>query len=401
MNKKTLLLLVVLLTTLRISAQQPKYVFLFIGDGMGLAQVAAAEAYLSAKDNVIGNKYISFSYFPVIGLSTTFSANSFVTCSSAAATALACGFKTNNGMLNISPSGDTLRPITYKLRDAGYKIGIATTVSIDHATPAGFYAASTKRNDYYSIAQQLPLSRFNFFAGGGFLEPKGKKGGQTDVREALTKAGYTIVRNPQDATAGKDKLVLFQAEDRGTAVPDAIRRQPDDLTLPQITEAAIRLLDNETGFFVMIEGGKIDWSCHANDGAAAVYETLDFANAVQVAVEFYKKHPQETLIIVTADHETGGMGLNLDQKDGLLLIDQKNDSKQVDANTYMDTREKEEKETLARQNKQIGFGWTTDDHTGVAVPVYAIGAGSEMFGGKMDNTDIPKRICKAMGVEFN
>ena len=364
MNKKIILCLIVLLGTLQVSAQKPKYVFLFIGDGMGLAQVSAAEASLSAKDNVISNKLLSFSYFPVIGLCTTFSADSYVTCSSAAATALACGFKTNNGMVNISPSGDTLKPITYKLRDAGYKIGVATTVGINHATPAGFYAASGKRSDYYSIAEQLPLSGFNFFAGGGFIHPKGKKNDRADIHEYITKTGYAIVRNPQNATAGKDKIILFQAENKGDALPTAIKREPNDLTLPQITAAAIRVLENEKGFFVMIEGGQIDWTCHANEGAAAVYETIDFADAVQVAVDFYKKYPKETLIIVTADHETGGMSLN--------------DDKNADL--------------------PFSFGWTTKDHTGLAVPVYALGAGSELFGGKMDNTDIPKRICQAMEI---
>ena len=402
MKKMMILGLIVLLGTLQACTrtEKPKYVFLFIGDGMGLAQVSAAEAYLSAKDSVIGNKYVSFSHFPIIGLCTTFSANSYVTCSSAAATALACGTKTNNNMLNITPSGDTLRPITYKLRDAGYKIGVATTVSIDHATPAGFYAASTRRNDYYGIARQLPLSRFNFFGGGDFLEPQ--QDGQADIYEYVTEAGYTIVRNPQDVTVGKDKVVLFQAENKEKVLPTAIRRASDDLTLSQITEAAIRALENNKGFFVMIEGGQIDWTCHSNDGAAEVYETLDFAAAVQVAVEFYKKHPKETLIIVTADHETGGMALNIDKEANLLLVDEKIDHQQLDNNTYMDAdaKKKGEKEALVQQNKRIGFGWTTDDHSGVAVPIYAIGAGSELFGGKMDNTDIPKRICKAMGVQF-
>ncbi|MCL2133258.1 MAG: alkaline phosphatase, partial [Bacteroidales bacterium] len=173
------------------------------------------------------------------------------------------------------------------------------------------------------------------------------------------------------------------------------------LTLTQITEAAIRVLENDKGFFVMIEGGQIDWACHNNDGAAAVLETIDFAEAVQVAVDFYNKYPNETLIIVTADHETGGMGLNIAKGANLLLVDEKIDRSSVDTQTYMsaDEKKKEEKEALSLHNKHIGFGWTTTDHTGTAVPIYAIGAGSELFGGKMDNTDIPKRICKAMGVE--
>ncbi len=400
--KKITLLLVITLWSLSLFAQSPKYVFYFIGDGMGLAQVSAAEAYLAAKDNVIGSKNVSFTNFPVFGLVTTFSANNYVTCSSAAGTALSTGFKTNNGMLGVTPDTLKLTSITYKIQAAGYKVGVASSVGIDHATPAAFYASSSKRSNYYDIAAQLPATNFNFFGSGGFIEPKGKKGDQPDITEAAVKAGYTIVRNPKEVVAGKDKTILFQAINKGAELPYAIDREPGDLTLPLITEAAIKVLDNKKGFFVMIEGGKIDWAGHANNAAMNVYETLDFSDAVQLAVEFYKQHPNETLIVVTADHETGGMALNIDKKANLLLIDEKIAHEKVSTKTYMDAdaQKKEEKEALTQHNKKIGLAFTTDDHTGIAVPVYAIGVGSELFNGKMDNTDIPKKICKAMGVAF-
>jgi alkaline phosphatase len=385
------------------SSKTPKYVLLFIGDGMGLAQVAATEAYLSAKEGTVGSKNLPFSNFPVIGLMTTFSANRHVTCSSAAGTALSTGSKTNNDMLGIAPDGDTLSSITYKIKNAGYKIGIATTVGVDHATPAAFYASVSRRYNYYDIALQLPATNFDFFAGGDFIEPTGKKNDKPDLHRIVTDAGYTIVRNPAAVAGVAEKVILFQPENKGAELPYAIDRTAEDLTLPQITTAAIKFLDNEKGFFVMIEGGKIDWACHSNEGATSIYETLDFANAVQCAIDFYHQHPDETLILVTADHETGGLALTLDPGvDGLLLIDEKAKPDEVNVNTYMDknARREERQKRIAEQNKKTGLGWVSTDHTGIPVPVYAIGVGSELFGGKYDNTDVPKRICRAMGVAF-
>jgi alkaline phosphatase len=201
----------------------------------------------------------------------------------------------------------------------------------------------------------------------------------------------------------KEKVVLLQPENKGAELPYAIERTEEDLTLPQITEAAIAFLDNDKGFFVMIEGGKIDWACHSNDGPTSIYETLDFAKAVQYAIDFYNQHPDETLIVVTADHETGGLALTLEHNtDGLLLIDEKIKPHEVNTETYMDKNaiKEEQRQRIAEQNKKTGLGWATYGHTGIPVPVYAIGAGSELFGGKFDNTEIPKRICQAMGVAF-
>jgi alkaline phosphatase len=384
-------------------SKTPKYVFLFIGDGMGLAQVAATEAYLSAKEGTIGSKNLPFSNFPVIGLATTFSANKYVTCSSAAGTALSTGNKTNNNMLGVAPNDEKLTSITYKLKNAGYKIGIATTVGVDHATPAAFYASASSRSNYYDIALQLPSTNFDFFAGGDFIEPTGKNNDQPDIHQVVTEAGYTIVRDYKAVTGIKDKVILFQPENKGSELPYAIDRTDEDLTLPQITTAAIEVLLNEKGFFAMIEGGKIDWACHSNEGATSIYETLDFANAVQCAIDFYLQHPDETLILVTADHETGGLALTLENDiDGLLLIDESTKPHEVTTKTYMDENaiKKERQQRISKQNKMAGLGWTSHNHTGIPVPVYAIGVGSEYFSGKFDNTEIPKRICQVMGVAF-
>ena len=375
--------------------KQPKYVFLFIGDGMGFAHVAAAEAYLAdigdgAKP---GSTNISFTSFPVLGMATTYSANSYITCSSAAGTALSTGTKTNNNMLGVDPQGNNLRSITYDIKEAGYKVGIATSVSIDHATPAAFYANDNSRNNYYAIACQLPQTGFDFFAGSGFLRPKERDTTSINVYDIIQEAGYIVVRTPEQLQQiqAPQKIIITQEVGRKSdALTQAIDRTGNDgWTLPEITKAAIDLLNNPKGFFMMIEGGQIDWAAHSNDGAAAVFETIDFSDAVQLAIDFYHQHPDETLILVTADHETGGLTLGF------------NDTKYEMTPSLL--REQKGK-TLSRDeilelNHRAGFAWTTGAHTGAAVPVFAIGVGSEQFNGKMDNTDIPKRICKIMGIK--
>jgi len=380
-------------------APQPKYIFLFIGDGMGLAHVTAAENYLAAKQGFHGSDNLSFTSFPVMGLATTFSANTLVTCSSAAATALATGNKTNNGMLGVSPDGNRLTAITYPLHNAGYKIGIATSVSIDHATPAGFYGSDTSRNNYYNIAWQASVTNFDFFAGSGFINPTGKNDDQPNVYGILENAGYRIVRGAQGAaqiTVGSGKTVLVQDEGKSQiSLPYAIDRQDDDLTLSQITTATINALQNKKGFFAMIEGGKIDWAAHSNDGATVIQEVIDFSDAVKIAFDFYKKYPNETLIIVTADHETGGMSVGSRGKYAFnpLVFDEQKQS-------LSDDPSKREYDFVRALNDKALCGWTSRSHTGIMVPVYAIGVGSERFAGKIDNTDIPKRILELVNISF-
>jgi len=374
---------------------RPKYVFLFIGDGMGLAHVTATENYMAAKQNFRNGTNLSFTQFPVFGFVTTYSANTLVTCSSAAATALGTGHKTNNGMLGVAPDGTPLQALTYPLHTAGYKIGVATSVSIDHATPAGFYASDTSRNNYYAIASQAAATGFDFFAGSGFLRPTTQ---QPTVLEQLETAGYRIVRGQEGAaqvTANSGKTVLIQTDGKPAAsLPYAFDRDADDLTLAQITQAAINVLENKKGFFAMIEGGKIDWAAHDNDGARVIYEVIDFSDAIQIAVDFYRKHPNETLIVVTADHETGGMAIGANGKYEFnpLAFDEQSRS-------TTGRLSNEERAMMRSINEKALCGWTSTSHTGITVPIYAIGVGSERFAGKMDNTDIPKRIASLMGVE--
>ncbi len=406
MNRRfftSLLLLLVLISTVtaqefqrRGQMQPPKFVFLFIGDGMGLNQVSMAEAYLSTQKGEIANESVSFTKFPVLGTATTYSANSYITCSSAAGTALSTGFKTNNGVLGIDPQGNKLQSITYKIHAAGIPIGITSSVTIDHATPAAFYANSSSRSSYYDIATQIPQSGFEFFGGGSFIQPTGPNKDQKAIYDILEEGGYSIARGLKEYNIKKKeskKLMLFQEEGKESDLPYAIDRKGNDMALAHVVAAAIDYLYGTKGFFIMAEGGKIDWAGHSNDGKTNILEVLDFAGAIQVAYNFYEKYPNETLIVVTADHETGGMMLGREK--GYVL-----DLKQLESQTQSIAVDKENEEKYRELNRKANIGWTTSSHTGIAVPVYSIGAGSRQFSGRMDNTDIPKRILRAMGIDF-
>lgn len=379
--------------------QKAKYVFLFIGDGMGLAHVFLTEAWLSQKDGKISNTPLGFTKFPVMGVATTYSASNIITCSSAAATALASGYKANNSTVGIYPADSIpLTQISYKLKELGYKIGIMTSVTIDHATPAGFYAHSKKRNNYFEIAMQLPESGFDFFGGGGFQGTRDKeiKDATEQIYNKVNNYGYTVALGVEEykaKKAGAKKMLLFQdgKKRRDSALHPVIVRKEGELTLAQVVESAIDFMyePDGKGFFIMCEGGQIDWEAHSNNAAGVITETIDFDKAIGVAYEFYKQHPDQTLIVVTADHETGGLALGR-EKGYTFDLTVFNDAIAGKVENY------EKKEVIDTLNKQARIGWSTKSHTGIPVPVFAIGAGSRMFAGQIDNTDIPKNIMKAM-----
>lgn len=388
--------------------KKAKYVFYFIGDGMGFSHVAAAEYYKAYQETgAIGNSSISFTKFPVLGMAASHSASNVITCSSAAGTALSCGAKTNNGFLGVAPDSTNYKSIAYKIHEAGIPVGVMTTVSLDHATPGAFYANSVKRSDYYTIATQVATSDFEFFGGGGFINPKGKQGDKPSAYDIAKESNYTIASGIEDFNLKKgsaQKMILLQKDgEQSKELPYAIDREEGDMTLSDVVSAAIEFLESEKGFFMMAEGGRIDWAAHSNDGKATVLELLDMADAVEVAYQFYLKHKDETLIVVTADHETGGIALGY--KSGYNMYFDKLDpqisskDKSVSASSYEGGTSKA-KEEVDRINQEARIGWTTSSHTAGNVPIFAIGASSELFAGKMDNTDIPKKICKAMGVEF-
>ena len=379
-----------------------KYVFYFIGDGMGATHVAATEAYLAQKRGVIGMDPLCFTQFPVMGEAVSCSASNIITDSSAAGTALSTGEKTKNGMLCIAPDSTTvLKSIAYKIHEAGYSVGIMSTTPINHATPAAFFGHNIKRGNYYAIGKELPESGFEFFGGGGLYHPKGKEGDEeVSLYDLIAEGGYTLAYGYEDFLAKKDaeRIVLVQKENSEEICPYALGRPEGALTLSQIVEAAISVLErNPKGFFLMAEGGLIDWTAHSQDLAGTIFEILDFDQTIAVANAFYERHPDETLIVVTADHETGGLalghkGYNYD----LTVIDKiKSASASTDVEKYMN-----DPASIGNINEEARVGWTTYSHCGGPVPVWAKGVGSARFAARQDNTDIPKKICAAMGVAF-
>ncbi|MBR0314458.1 MAG: alkaline phosphatase [Bacteroidales bacterium] len=391
-----LLMAAVLAFSTSYAQDKAKYVFLFIGDGMGLAHISMTEAWLSQKDGKISNTPLGFTQFPVMGVATTYSASNIITCSSAAATALASGYKANNSTVGIYPADSIpLHQISYKLKELGYKIGIMTSVTIDHATPACFYAHNERRKNYFEIAMELPESGFDFFGGGGFEGARNKeiKDAADQIYNKINEYGYTVALGVDDykaKKAGASKMILFQdgKKKRDSALHTVIGRKDGELTLAQVVESAIDFMyePDGKGFFIMAEGGQIDWEAHSNRAAGVITETIDFDKAINVAYEFYKQHPDETLIVVTADHETGGLALGRERGYvfDLTVFNDAINGKSVS------------KEAIDSLNKSARIGWSTKSHTGIPVPVFAIGTGSQMFAGRIDNTDIPKNIMKAM-----
>ncbi|QZT37607.1 alkaline phosphatase [Halosquirtibacter xylanolyticus] len=314
--------------------KKPKYVFYFIGDGFGLSQSNAAEAYLAAVNGEEGVSRLAMNTFPKQGFYTTYAQNRFITGSAAAGTALSTGNKTSIGTIGMDAAKQKpFKSIAEKARDKGYKVGIVTSVSLDHATPASFYAHQPSRNDYYNISVDLSKSQFNFFGGGGIKHPEGdgksnKKNSKANMGlddgakiddhqensiKLAEKSGYTFVKSNEAFRAikkGDDKIVAINYQlAGGKSLPYSIDQKEGDLSLGDYTQKAIEVLENKEGFFLMVEGGKIDWACHANDAATAIKEVVQFDLAVQKAIDFYKKHPKETLIVVCGDHETGGLAL--------------------------------------------------------------------------------------------
>ena len=297
--------------------KKPKYIFLFIGDGMGTAQIQSARFYKGTVDNngAVTEADLSFTSFPRVGSVTTYDSTSFCPDSASTATSIASGKKTESGVINMCP---WTRDVPYETiaeklhKQKGYKVGIVSTVNIDHATPAAFYAHQKTRKNYYQIGVELANSGFEYFAGGEFQKVNGDGTGPNN-HEVAAQAGYNVVTTQAGAAAlkagaGKTLIIAENLAD-GKAMNYAMDAAPGEWQLTDYVRKGIELLDNSNGFFMMVESGKIDWACHANDAAASIHDVIEMHNAVQAAVEFYAQHPDDTLILVTADHETGGLGI--------------------------------------------------------------------------------------------
>jgi len=303
-----------------LQAQQAKYVFYFIGDGMGITHIAATEAYLAAKKQEIGYEKLSFSTFPTTGFANNHALNRLITGSAAAGTALATGQKTTINTISMDGKRtQNLTSIASIAKENGFKVGIISNVSINHATPAVFYAHQPDRNNYYEIGLDLINSRFDFFGGGGFNKFTGKNNDQPDLYLLAGQAGYHISRGIEEFNALKpgDQQVIATSNflTKSASQQFVLDQGEADIPLSRFIEKAIELLYGDEGFFIMAEEGNTDWASHANDGATAIRNIKGLSDAVERAVEFYLKHPDETLIIVTADHETGGLSLGWSGKE--------------------------------------------------------------------------------------
>ncbi len=307
------LLLLSLLVAGCASKPQVKYVFYFIGDGMGVNEVIGTNLYNGA--NGLGN--VNFTGFPVVNFITTVSANSLVTDSSAAGTALASGVKIDNGVVGVDPEGNWTGNLTEWAHAAGFGTGVATSVGVNHATPASFVAHTTSRNGYEEISLQMIDSPVDFMAGATFLTNRGSGHDAAYFEHKADSAGIAIFKGP-DAIRAMDEIdylkprVLCLSAKEEDSIPYAIDRKEDDTRLADFTDAGIRYLESrfgKKGFFFMIEGGKVDYAGHGNDAATCFQEVNDMAESVDLALAFLARHPKETLILVTADHETGGLML--------------------------------------------------------------------------------------------
>ncbi|ONI39448.1 alkaline phosphatase [Candidatus Epulonipiscium fishelsonii] len=291
--------------------ETPKYIFAFIGDGMSHVQINSAQVYNGTRDHKdeVALTELNFTKFPTLGNMYTQDATSFDPDSASTATSMLTGEKTHSGVIGLGIDKTTvLKTLPEMLKEDGYKIGVVSTVTLNHATPAASYAHTESRDNYYDIAMQMADSNFDYFAGGELSEAD-DDGTQKSAYEVMEEKGYTVVNTAEEFENIKngDKVYAISPDADG-AMPYSLDAAEDALTLADFVEKGIEVLDNEDkGFFMWIESGKIDWAGHANDAMANIQDTLALDKAVEEAIEFYNEHPEDTLIIVTGDHETGGM----------------------------------------------------------------------------------------------
>lgn len=435
-------------------AASPKYIFYFIGDGMGMGHVMAAQTYNRV---VLGNEQpLLMMQFPVVSWAMTYSATGPITDSAAAGTALATGHKTLNGMVGVTPDTVSVTSIASHLHDAGYGVGILTTVAPDDATPSAFYAHQPSRKMKYEIGLDFAKSGYEFLAGSRLYGNR-KNGEETDLFKVLADSNISIVYGIDGLSkVDTERIVLLNSEGLNSGnVGYTIDSIEGALNLPDMTRAGLAHLQKVSPdkFFMMIEGGNIDYAGHSNDGATVIKEILNFNEAIAVAYDFYLQHPDETLIIVTADHDTGGMTIgfpasgysgwlkNIDyqciSKDSFsdycksllksrriytwddmkdLLTDKLGFWKHIQIPTdaelllqekfdlTFNQRAGKDEKTLYNDFNEFavtvfkimdnatGIDWTTTGHSGNPVPVFAIGAGSEIFSTVNNNIEIPKKI---------
>jgi len=334
-----------------VAEKKPKNVIFMIGDGMGLAQLYAGM--------VTNNNKLEIERCTTIGLSKTYSSNKFTTDSGAGGTALACGVKTKNGMIGMKPDTTVVESILELCEKNKLSTGIVVACALTHATPASYIAHQKNRDMYEEIAADYLKTDIDVFIGGGrkhFEERLDKRNLTTELKAK----NYSIAYNLADVQAVKSgKLAGLLYDVHNPPMPERGNM------LPESTMAAIDILDNnKKGFFLMIEGSQIDWACHNNNLTQEIKEVLDFDQTIGKVLDFAQKDGN-TLVVITADHETGGLTI-LDGKFG---------------------------------SDNMTSKFSTKDHSGVPVPIYAFGPGAENFSGFMENVAMKAKIEKLLNLK--
>ncbi|MBR2400312.1 MAG: alkaline phosphatase [Tidjanibacter sp.] len=360
----TLLVVLCLLVLVKFDKREEKVtnIIYMVGDGMGVAHISAAQI---AKDY----KPLNMERADYVGLCKTNSANSRVTDSAAAGTALATGHKTNNGMIGMTPDSVAHPSIRERAELAGMPTGIVVTYPVTNATPATFVGHVPNRHWEDDIATYYISNEVDVIIGGG-SKRFDQRGDGRNLLDTLSARGYVVAKELAEIEAVESgKVVVLPTED---STPSYLHGRGD--FLPNATAKALEILTNnaqksDSGFFLMVEGSQIDGKAHGHDLEGMLAEIYDFDAAVNVAFDYADEHPG-TLVVVTADHETGGLTI-------------------VNGNRKFDIHDLE-----------VDFAWTTGGHTGGMVPIFAYGTGAENFSGVLDNTDLPKIMCRLLGLDY-
>ncbi|MFS0788520.1 alkaline phosphatase [Shouchella sp. 1P09AA] len=353
-----------------------------------------------------------------------------ITDSAAAGTAFATGQKTNNGVIGLGPNGESLPSIVDVAKENGKRTGLVATSTITHATPAAFAAEVESRGSYTEIAKQMiENENIDLLFGGGRTEflPESEGGIRDDELNLVSYAeehAYTYLetrRQLMQWDGESEKLLGLFAEE---ALEPSLTQRSDEPSLGEMTDTAIDFLSQEEdGFFLMVEGSQIDWAGHDNDPLYAMTDTEAFEEAVKVAVDYAEEH-EDTLVVMVGDHDTGGMAVHATDEANPTMLNQVHalgadiaDSITHNYSNLEDVlKEKTEFEWTEEEiddlkeadslklaingaiSEKTGFGWSSYDHTGIDVPLYAFGAGAESFEGTIDNTDVPKKMLEALGL---
>lgn len=447
------------------SPKKPKYIFYFIGDGMSFNHILGTEQYNAVKDGKSEIERLNFSTFATRNFVTNYSSSHPVTDSAAAGTALATGSKTANSFIGVDDKGNELRTIADVASEQGYMVGLVTNVGINHATPSCFYGHTSDRFGFPKLVDDYIASDVAFVAGSTIMDmksgpqdPKYKPVTTAELAERIREAGITLTLDVEEAAKTSGKRVALVANDKENKhVPYVIDRKGDEVhTLLNHSKAAIEYLAREAkdGFFLMIEGGKLDYAAHEQDAVTTFYEVNEFAQCVDLALAFAAEHPDETLIIVTADHETGGMALGWDHYEIRMdvLMAQRasaieltktiqkmraegkrdwNDYKKAISEgfglwSHVPVSPEDEKilqkdfydiflkygpmvdglynksefliyDAIRILNRAASIDWTSLYHTGMYTPIFTKGVGETLFLDCRDQTEIPKTIARLMG----